>query len=336
MGTHIGGSLVRAARRLGLDPIVLDAAEAESRSRLLRTWNWRVRGRRPGHLERYSQSIPDRLGPARPLVLVATGAAPLTASTLDVLREQQVVTVNYSTDDPFNPVHRAPWHLQALPHYDVVFTPRRANVADLQRLGCPLVRYLPFAFDRDAFGAGGPEPVGAVEPEFDVLFVGGADSDRFAFVREYLKHGPPPLLVGGYWDRDPLTRPYAAGLRSPADLARLTRAARVNVCLVRRANRDGHVMRSFEIPAIGGFMVAEDTPEHRELFGEDGAAVFYFATPADVARHVRWAIDNPAMRRDMADAAHRLVVGAGHSYDDRLLAMMSAGRVIAEQRGWVR
>ena len=335
-GTHIGGSLVRAARRLGIEPVVLDAAEAESRNRYVRAWNWRVRGRRPGQLERYARSIPGRLGSARPLVLVATGAAPLTAATLAVLRERRIISVNYSTDDPFNAVHRAPWHLEALPRYDIVFTPRRANVEDLQRLGCALVHYLPFAFDPDTVGAAASSPPGPTQSEIDVLFVGGADSDRFSFVREYMKHGPPPVLAGGYWDRDPLTRPFSVGLKSPSELTRLTRAAKVNVCLVRRANRDGHVMRSFEIPAIGGFMVAEDTAEHRELFGEEGAAVLYFATPADVARHVRWAIENPVERRRMADAAQRIVADGHHAYHDRLRAMLGAARTLAEQRGWVR
>ena len=37
----------------------------------------------------------------------------------------------FSTDDPCNRLHRTPFHLRALPEFDVVFTPRRANVADL-------------------------------------------------------------------------------------------------------------------------------------------------------------------------------------------------------------
>jgi hypothetical protein len=46
---------------------------------------------------------------------------------------------NFLTDDPFNRAHYAPWFLKALPDYDVVFSPRRANIQDLLNAGCPRV-----------------------------------------------------------------------------------------------------------------------------------------------------------------------------------------------------
>jgi hypothetical protein len=81
-------------------------------------------------------------------------------------------------------------------------------------------------------------------------------------MREFMPHGSPVLLAGAYWDRYPAFRAYALGIKRA-----LTAAAKVNLCLVRRANRDGHVMRSFEIAAIGGCMLAQDTDEHRDIFG---------------------------------------------------------------------
>ena len=39
-------------------------------------------------------------------------------------------------------------------------------------------------------------------------------------------------------------------------------------------NPDSHNMRSFEVPGVGGIMVAPDTKEHR-IFFEVGKEIFY-------------------------------------------------------------
>ena len=179
---------------------------------------------------------------------------------------------------------RSNWHLRALPFYDLVFSPRRSNLDDFQRLGCPKVHYLPFGYDESLFAS--PAYSGDTHAH-DVLFVGGADPDRVAFMTEFMRHGPPVALAGGYWERYPAFRAYALGIKPPEVIRALTAAAKVNLCLVRRANRDGHVMRSFEIAAVGGCMLAEDTDEHREIFGPEGEAVVYFRDAKEAAQRAR-------------------------------------------------
>ena len=55
-------------------------------------------------------------------------------------------------------------------------------------------------------------------------------------------------------------------------------------------------MRSFEIAALGGCMLAEDTAEHRQIFGPDGQAVVYFRTPEDAAARARALLADDAER----------------------------------------
>ena len=52
-------------------------------------------------------------------------------------------------------------------------------------------------------------------------------------------------------------------------------------------------------------MIAEDTAEHREIFGPDGECVLYFSGPRDAAEKVRLRFADPAGRSRMARAAHR-------------------------------
>src|SRR5437899_1069838 len=55
-------------------------------------------------------------------------------------------------------------------------------------------------------------------------------------------------------------------------------------------------MRSFEIPAIGTSMLAEDTSEHRALFGREGDAVLYFGTIPEMTDKLNWLLENDGDR----------------------------------------
>ena len=96
----------------------------------------------------------------------------------------------------------------------------------------------------------------------------------------------------------------------------------VSLILVRRANRDGSAMRSFEIPACGACCVAEDTEEHREIFGPDGEAVLYFRTPEELVRRVKEVFGNPELRAKLRANVYRAITGRPNTYVDRLKAIL--------------
>ena len=129
-------------------------------------------------------------------------------------------------------------------------------------------------------------------------------------------------LYGGYWQRHERFRAHARGFAVGREYRLALGGARIALCLVRRANRDGHVMRSFEIPACGAFMLAEDTDEHRELF-KGGTDAAFFTTAADLAEQVRYYLTREAARRRIADAGHRRVITGGHTYRNRLAQILA-------------
>jgi spore maturation protein CgeB len=321
-GTNVGASFCRGAARLGINAHLCDSLQASAGSRLLRAFNWRVRGHRPAYLGRFGSSVVQLCRAQRPRVLLSTGLAPLSAKHLSEIGEMGIRRLNYLTDDPWNRAFAASWFFDALPHYDQVFSVRRGNMEDLRARGCRLVEYLPFAFDEELFGCDAP---GEDEAEFDTVFVGGADRDRLPYIRAILDIGCRVALVGDYWGRSKGTRCHTLGHLLPEQLRRITRRAKTAICLVRRANRDGHVMRSFEIPAIGTCMLAEDTAEHRDLFGDEGAAVLYFRTIPEMTDKLKWLLVNDAERLRMGRTAHSLVVNGGHTYTDRLRTMLEPG-----------
>jgi spore maturation protein CgeB len=321
---HVGAHLYEAAKSLGLCVMFSDSRRAFAGPAWWTKFNWWMRGHRPPRLRAFSQEVVQACREFQPLWILSTGLAPLEVSALQAIGQLGVRRLNYLTDDPLNPAHRAAWFLQALPHYDHVFSPRRANMEDLYRLACPAVSYVPFAYAPEVHF---PEPSATAEEqtEFDseVVFAGGADRDRVPYMAALIRAGFKVALYGGYWELYPETKAHARGHLDPQILRKAIRGSRVVLCLVRRANRDGNAMRTFEAPAIGACMLVEDTEEHREIFGEDGKAVVYFRDVDDMIEKLRWLLAHDDERQRLAQTAHHLITQGKHTYRDRLMTMLA-------------
>jgi spore maturation protein CgeB len=99
-------------------------------------------------------------------------------------------------------------------------------------------------------------------------------------------------------------------------------SAAVCLGLVRRANRDGHSMRTYEVPAMRGCVLTERTADHEALFGADRDAVAYFSTIAEAVTQARALLDAAEMRARLAARAHDLITGSAHTYADRLTTIL--------------
>jgi hypothetical protein len=322
-GTNVGASLYRAALNAGLRAVLLDATAAYRAPRMTARFNWWVRGRRPTHLDEFSAQVVEACATLRPRWLVATGLAPLRRSALDRVADLGVETINYLTDDPWNRAFRSRWFFDALPAYARVFSPRHANLHELAEQGCRRVEYLPFAVDPELFFPDPPPFEERTRYEADVFFAGGADRDRAPVLGAFVDAGLKVALYGSYWERFRQTRRVSRGQAPAAELRRAAGTAAVSLCLVRRANRDDHSMRSFEIPAAGGCMLAEDTRDHRALFGDEGHAVLYFRDVHEAVDKTRWLVSHPERREELVKNALRIVTGGRHTYADRLQSILA-------------
>lgn len=324
---HVGSHLRQAASELALETTFVDVRRAYTGPAIMNKWNWWLRGHRPNRLTRFSSDVLSLCREQKPDLLLTTGFAPVTASDLRKMGAMGIVSANFLTDDPWNRSQSAPWFMETLPHYDHVFSPRTANLGDLRSAGCRSVTYLPFAFAPHVHF---PEPLlesERLQPQSDVIFAGGGDADRVPYVSALHKAGIKIALYGGYWDRFSETRGLSRGIVAITTLRKVMAAAKVGLCLVRRQNRDGHCMRTFEVPAFGTCMLVERTEEHLNLFGPDGKAVAYFDTIADMTEKARWLIKNDSERIRLAAAGNQAITAGHHTYQDRLqLILETAGK----------
>ncbi len=321
---HVGAHFLEAGQALGLKVHFLDVRRAYDGLWWVKKINWWLNGRRPTRLGAFSAHVLEECSRLKPRWVLTTGMAPLDRHALEGLARLGIRRFIYLTDDPWNSAQRASWFMKVLALYDHVFSTRRANLDDLRRHGCREVSYLPFAYSPTAH-----HPVNPIQgdlkesPGADMIFAGGADRDRVPYLAACIKAGFRVQLHGGYWERFPATRDHAGGMVGPDALRAFVCQAKVSLCLVRRANRDGHVMRTFELPAIGACMLTEDTDEHRALFGADGECVVYFRTPQEAVDRLRWLVAHENERSRLAAAAHGLVVGGKNTYRDRLESILA-------------
>jgi spore maturation protein CgeB len=318
---QMGNYLASAALRLGLDYQIMDAGRAEATSRIVKAFYWRLRRKRPAKLTRFASQVVEACAVMRPTVVLTTGGrAALEREHIEKLQTFGIKVINYSTDDPWNPVFYAPWFLSTLPAYDAIFTPRRANVEEFRRWNVRGLHYLPFAYDAQVHRPW-PANLPAGAPS-DVLFVGGCDAERLPLISALADADLKLALFGRYWNAHSKTRSYWRGVADQGTIRAASASAGISLCLVRRANRDGHVMRSYEAAAIGGCVLAEDTPDHRELFGPEDRAAQYFTTISELVQKARiLTADVDARRRLSLELRQRMSVRTD-TYSDRLAEML--------------
>jgi spore maturation protein CgeB len=327
---HMGNYLARAASALQIPCELMDVSQAETKNRYLQKIYWHFRGKRPVHLREFAQQVMDTCDAQTPKIVLTTGGrVPLDSGDIRALRSRGIKVINYSTDDPWNPKLRAPYFVATLADYDEVFTPRRSNIADFQRCGVNRVSYLPFAYDSDIhrpwFGPSFCED--SHSSPSDVLFVGGCDADRLPILGALADAGLTLALFGGYWDLHESTRPFSRGIVSQDAIRAATATAKTTLCLVRRANRDDHAMRSFEAAAIGGCIIAEDTPDHRELFGPEGHAACYFDSIDELVQTVKRLVGDPHRRAAMTVNLRKRMRERSDTYEDRLRKILKTAMV---------
>ncbi|MDB5108515.1 MAG: hypothetical protein JWM69_1456 [Candidatus Binatus sp.] len=295
----------------------------------------RVAGWPPRGYRELNSALAEQTARFRPDVILIGKGRHFAPATLKAAKHLSGATlVNWATDDPFNRADNSRDLIESIPIFDLYLSSKFAAMSDIARAGCANVAYVKFGYkpsvhfrdsaatdaERDRFSC-------------DVMFAGGCDRDRAPYF-EALVRAIPEIdlhLYGAYWDRIPALRRYSRGFANGRDYRLAIGGAKISVNLVRRANRDDHVMRTFEIPACGGFTLTESTPIHRGLFA-DGVEAALFGSIDEFVVQVKSYLAREDDRDRIADAGYRKIVHGNHSYADRLSEILTLVRQLRVMR----
>jgi spore maturation protein CgeB len=289
--------------------------------------------KRPLRYRKFNHDLVDIARRFQPTLLLVTKGLFVSPNILDTIkRSTGAVLINYATDDPFNCKASSRELVRAIPMYDIYLCTKTAIMEDVRAMGCPHVSFVPFGYDPELHFPEASQTIREAEKyRSDVVFIGGADEDRYPFFEALIEAIPTVdlRLYGGYWERNPRLKAYASGYVSGREYRLAMSGAKIAPCLVRRANRDGHVMRSFEIPACRTFMLSERTKEHALLFTE-GEDVDCFSTPRELAEKVRYYLRHEDERLRMAESAYKKVTSGSNTYKDRLMQIVRSASHLRE------
>jgi len=248
------------------------------------------------------------------------------AATLQGVRHLQpnCRIVGYSPDDMYARHNQSPQFRRHLEFYDIYFTTKSYGVAELRAMGCAAAAFSENAYDPYTHR---PLPVSAEEKRRyggGVGFIGTWETARAQSIEWLARAGVAVRVWGNMWSKHRRPHPNVVieGRAFYGDeYALVINAFDINLCFLRKLNRDLQTTRSVEIPACGAFMLAERTAEHQALF-QEGREAEFFGSDDELVEKVRYYLAHPEQRREIAAAGRERCLRDGYSYHERLAEIL--------------
>ena len=243
--------------------------------------------------------------------------------TLEWVKKKGIKLVNYNPDNPFVFTGRGSGNkniTRSLHLYDLHFTYSLEIEKELKKMFGNRVVLLPFAYDI-------PDAVyneARHQPEAEkTCFLGNPDEKRANFIQQLANRGVKIDVYGNNWNK---FIKHEGITVFPAvfemELWKVLARYRVQLNIMRVHNENAHNMRSFEVPAIGGIMLAPDTPDHRFFFEMD-KEIFLYTGIAECVEKINYLLQLSEqgaglIRKNARDRC----TGSGYSYKDRAMQVM--------------
>lgn len=235
--------------------------------------------------------------------------------------------VSHSEDDMYLWHNRSWYYTFGLRHYDLVFTTKIHNCrpSEFPAMGARRVVFVYQAYDKYLH-----HPVELTIKEkvsygADVGFIGSYEQERAESLLYLAEAGLAVKVWGERWNRFKKSHPNLMIQHRALygeDYVKVLCATRINLCFLRKINRDRHTSRTFEIPACGGFMLAERTDEHLALFEDQKEAVF-FSSDSELLEKTKYYLEYEHERNLIASAGRERCLASGYSFHDRLSWMFN-------------
>jgi hypothetical protein len=274
----------------------------------------------------FNRALIEHFERFRPNVLWLEKPVFVFPSTLRRLRRTPgVAFVYHNTDDwrAKDRLHALHWRflLRGLRHFDLYVLSNAHNVREFREEGLEPVHHMELAANaalRD------PRPVDEAERRrlgAPVGFVGHHEPETERLLAHLARAGIALRIYGGSWEdadpQGPLRDAIAHRLVWGEEYARAICSFDVNVGIVSKWNRNHTASRTFQIPALGGFLLHERNELVTGYFRE-GVEAEFFGSAEELLEKCRHYLAHPDERRRIAEAGRRRCFESGYFEVDRV------------------
>lgn len=233
--------------------------------------------------------------------------------------------ISCSEDDMYARHNRSCFYARGLKYYDVVFTTKVYNLAELKSLGAKRTELF-----LDSYNENFHRPLSLTGKDMekygaDVGFVGTSEKDRAEKILYLAEHGLKVRVWGDGWSdlkgKNPNLTIEGRAIYGE-EYIKTINATKINLGFLRKMNRDEVTSRSVEIPACGGFLLAERTKRHREFF-EEGKEAEFFDSEEELLKKVKMFLAHEEERRLIAERGRARCIKSQYSMKEQISKMLA-------------
>jgi spore maturation protein CgeB len=288
--------------------------------------NERVRHKLGRHLDK--TGINSRLGEEIerfwPDILWIEKVLCLKAEVLKSLTKKftEMKIIHCCEDDMYAKHNSSVYFKKSIPFFDVIFTTKtyNCNADELPSLGAQRVELFKNCYDSELHKPVDPEEC----YECDVSFIGTFEEERAKDCLYLAENGIDVRIWGNGWDSYKGCHKNLRIEGTPLyneEFVKALCSSKINLCFLRKMNRDLQTSRSVEIPACGAFMLAERTHEHLGLF-EEGEEAAFFGSREELLEKVKYYLEFDGERKRIAKMGRERCLASGYSHDEELRRLL--------------
>jgi len=214
---------------------------------------------------------------------------------------------------------------RSIPEYDWIVTTKPFEVDRYKVLGAKELIFVLQGYDQ-RFADYRPEAVATPSWASDVCFIGHHEDHYAARLKAVSETGVQLRIWGpgwsryARWHRWARRHVYGDGVWGDDYLHALANA-RIALGLLSKWIPETTTTRSFEIPAVGTFLLAERTPDHQALF-EEGQEAEFFSDDSELQRKIGFYLKHEQARERIAAAGRQRCQESGYSSSDQLAGIL--------------
>ena len=245
--------------------------------------------------------------------------------TLNKIKSKGILLCNYNPDHPFIISSRGGGNQNvrdSVSLYDLHFCYNESVMEKIKNQYKISTVRLPFGYElSDKLY----EECKKDEELLKVCFLGNPDKIRTNLIRRIAENNIEVAVYGHGWDK---WINFPNVLVNDAvyddDMWKTLRKYRVQLNIFRPHNLGSHNMRTFEIPAVGGIMLAPNSEEH-QMFFQDGKEFFSYTSFDEALEKIKYLLAlSTNQANEIRNAARAKSIEKGYSYKQRSATVFNA------------